>query len=435
MRKTRVALSLLGVAVLTFAASSPAVGEDGTPGSAPAESTKPEVASTLTDDFMASVITDGMSLELTDALAKLDSSELKPSLNGYEWDDANRRLIVHAHGDKERIKDYVAEILPVGEYTIAIDLFSSIELHAAAERVARAQSVDGVQVAYAGPKVDGSGIKVGLVSDLSSKTARLLESVIATTFALPFDVEVVAAQELVSADRQYHTQPYIGGAFISTPLSGGNYSTCSSGFSVVQPGVPTSTTGMMFASHCGAVGSIWGSGLYTNSPYFGTAKAVAASGADLKMLRGDVTYYGINFYGAYNSNSAIAIRGYSVPVVNQVICMNGSQSGTVCSNTITDGPMTINVNSGGTIVTHNYAYRSVQGFNISAAGNGDSGGPAFRIIDNQVYATSIISAISNGGSNCEGVPSSTTRKCSAEVWTAGLNAFFNNNLSWKILTY
>lgn len=57
-----------------------------------------------------------------------------------------------------------------------------------------------------------------------------------------------------------------------------------------------------------------------------------------------------------------------------------------------------------------------------------------RIVDNKPYATGIISAVQDPTDNCTGNPATQTRKCSAVVWTAGLNAFFDSNLSWQILT-
>lgn len=154
------------------------------------------------------------------------------------------------------------------------------------------------------------------------------------------------------------------------------------------------------------------------------------------MITGDVVYYGANFVGAPTSNSAVWIKGYSVPVIGQSICMNGSQSGTVCSNTISDGPVSLNARDGaGATRTYANSFRSVQVFNQPAAGNGDSGGPVLRVVDGRPYATGVISAIQDGNDDCAGNPSTATRKCSAVVWTAGLNAFFDNNRSWQVLTH
>lgn len=107
---------------------------------------------------------------------------------------------------------------------------------------------------------------------------------------------------------------------------------------MVQDGVPYSNFGMLFADHCGGTGRVWGAGLYSNSPLFGTARPTSSGGSDIKMLTGNVTYWGVNFVGPYNTSSGVAVKGYSVPVVGQSWCMNGSQSGTVCSNTVTTGP-------------------------------------------------------------------------------------------------
>ena len=93
-------------------------------------------------------------------------------------------------------------------------------------------------------------------------------------------------------------------------------------------------------------------------------------------------------------------------------CFSGSYSGTHCYNEITQtnvyadygGPVTV----GPLVETQNW-----QG--IISAGNGDSGGPAYRYMDatsNGVFATGIISGIRNYGSTCNGIQYE-GRKCSA----------------------
>lgn len=429
--------SVVGAATLltvTLGASSAVAADGGAPDSIP----RPEVSPYLPDEVLAQVDDDGVTAELTKGIAALDTSAVRGDINNYVWDRERGIVVVHAFGDETAITSAVAEHLPDGRFDVVIDEYDADELRATADRIARGHTVDGHVIAWAGAKADGSGIEVAVVG-ADRITSRSAEADIARQLDSDFPIEIVADEMSVQADRQYHTQPYIGGARISSPNGNGTYSTCSSGFSVIQPGVPFSITGMLFADHCSATGKTWNSGLYSDSPFFGTASATSTGGADIKLLRGDVQYYGANFVGAYNSNTAVMVKGYSVPMVNQSICMNGSQSGTVCSNTITHGPVTINVtdNAGNVTATYSNQYRSVQVFNQPAAGNGDSGGPVYRVVDNQLHATGIISAIAPGaddGVNCTGMPSTNSRKCSAVVWTAGLNAFFANNLSWQILT-
>lgn len=77
---------------------------------------------------------------------------------------------------------------------------------------------------------------------------------------------------------------------------------------------------------------------------------------------------------------------------------------------------------------------SVQQDGISAAGNGDSGGPVVAARNGYAYAAGIISGILGRGNNCQGVPATETRKCSATVITAPVHAFFNANPNYGILT-
>ncbi len=429
-------ISVVGIAALftvAFGATS-ALAEEG---SAPAEAAAPEISEYLPDEVLDQVDADGMSAKLSEGLVALDASTIRKDLNNYVWDRERGVVIVHAFGDEGAISSAIAEHLPDGQFEVVIDKYDADELREVADRIARQHVVNGQEIAWAGAKADGSGIEVAVVG-ADSFSSRSSEADVAEQFDSEFPVEIVPGELSVQADRQYHSQPYIGGARISSPAGNGQYSTCTSGFSVVRDGLPSSTTGMLFADHCSTTGRTWNSGLYTNSPFFGTAQTTSTGGADIKMLQGDVLYYGANFVGAHNSNTAVMVKGYSVPMVGQSICINGSQSGTVCSNTISHGPLTVNSSDGnGNIVTYSNQYRSVQVFNQPAAGNGDSGGPVYRVVDNQLHATGIISAVQvgeDGGNNCTGMPSTGNRKCGAVVYMAGLNAFFNNNLSWKILT-
>jgi len=384
------------------------------------------------NDVWERSISDGMSLALTDALVELEKNPVRQLLNIYEWNADKGILLVHAFGD--------IGAMPAGSYEIIIDPYSLAELSAEADKIARKHFIAGIAVAHAGPLVDGSGIEVGIIID-DSDDKELTISRVEAAISSKYPVTVVATTKITAIDRQYQEQPYWGGAYISSQAPGtSGYTTCSSGFAVIQPGVPYHKFGMLFADHCGDTGSVWGAGLYSNSPFFGTAQYTSAGGSDIKILTpgtNDATYLGVNFYGSYNTTWGVPISApYNVPVVYQNWCINGSQSGTVCNNTVTSGPQTVNFSdSQGNIHSYSNEYRSVQLSNTPAAGNGDSGGPVFRIVDGEVRATGIISGIQHSGDSCTGKPATNSRKCSDVVWTAGIDAFFTNNLSWQILTY
>lgn len=378
---------------------------------------------------------DNMTGEVTEALARLERAQIARSIGAYEWDSEKRALILHVAKGSAVDIGQIAALLPAVKWEVAADEFPAESLREAANQVAREGNIGDVPVSWAAAKIDGTGLRVALLAQAGSIDEESMREQIASVIGSRFGVEFVYEASGASLiDRQYHTEPYIGGARITT-RSGGYLSSCSSGFAIVQDGVPTSKTAMLTADHCGEEGTTRVSGRYVDSPYFGTGQSTATRGADIRMLTGDVKYYGANFAGGPTSNSAVWVKGYSVPLVGQSVCMSGSQSGAVCSNTITDGPVSLNAHdSSGTVHTYTNAYRSVQVFNQPAAGNGDSGGPVLRIVDNKPYATGIISAVQDASDNCAGNPATATRKCSEVVWTAGLDAFFNNNLSWRILT-
>ncbi len=381
---------------------------------------------------------DGMSAGLTDALATLEAHPVRDALGLYEWDRDARILRVHAHGDRAAIEAAVADVLPAGSFEMVMDQYPMSQLVAASDALARQHTVHGIRIAHAGPRVDGSGIEVGVVapdSTLPTTLARVAEQIEAR-FEVDYPVTVVDAPQVIATDRQFQGEPYWGGAHISSPVAGtAAYSACSSGFAVERPAVPSNEAGMLFADHCGEVGRVWGAGLYSNSPLFGTAQETLANGADIRMLTGPVTYWGVNFVGPFDTSRGVAVRGYSPPVLGHSWCTNGSQSGTVCDNTVTSGPQTLNLVVDGEVVSYSNEYRSVQTADLPAAGSGDSGGPVFRVVEGELYAAGIISAIEGGSDVCAGKPASTSRRCSAVVWTAGLDAFFDSNPEWRILTY
>ncbi len=133
------------------------------------------------------------------------------------------------------------------------------------------------------------------------------------------------------------------------------------------------------------------------------------------------------YVGVYNGNAIAPIAGYTgTPQVGNSVCYTGTQSGQVCSNTVTRVNQYICYSYipaqcyGGLTVTE-------QSNGVPAAGNGDSGGPVISAIGGVAYASGIISGISNPGSNCTGKPSTDTRKCSTTAIYAPISHFFNNN--------
>lgn len=68
---------------------------------------------------------------------------------------------------------------------------------------------------------------------------------------------------------------------------------------------------------------------------------------------------------------------------------------------------------------------------------GDSGGPVITVLTGgNVYASGIISGITNGTATCTGDPGGTgenDRKCSSQVIYAPLEAYFNNTTGWGLM--
>lgn len=224
---------------------------------------------------------DGMSRLATEGLALFERSSISDSVQGYEWDAGRGLLVLHVEDGRAVDLSAIGASFPTVKWEVVRDRFPASWLRSAADTVARAQEVGGATISWAGASVDGSHLTVAIVGQDRDIDGKAVVEAIGDLIGdeIPVDLRVEESVATL-ADRQYHTQPYIGGALIST-RSGGYLSTCSSGFAIVQNGVPSSRTAMLTADHCGASGTSWMSGKYTDSPYFGTGQSTSSGGADL----------------------------------------------------------------------------------------------------------------------------------------------------------
>lgn len=156
------------------------------------------------DGMLAGADDDDMSRAATEGLALLERSELLRPIQAYEWDSRRGVLLLHVPSGEPVDVGAVATILAETKWQIVEDRFSAERLRSAADQVARAQRIDGVIVSWAGAKIDGSGLRVALLSEsgaVDEKAVRArIASIVGVTF--PVDISYESRSALLSA-RQY----------------------------------------------------------------------------------------------------------------------------------------------------------------------------------------------------------------------------------------
>lgn len=377
------------------------------PGTAAAEEpTDPaEVRLKVSAEEVVDFAEDGMSAEMTDVISKIDLEGAFDGLNRFVWDAENRRLLVHVNQRDAELEEALSAQLPESSFTLVEDEFDLAVLTAEADRIARLGTIGGVTISYAGANADSSGIEVGFVPETNARSAEAAESRIRDELNTPYPIDLVPSEQIETTNRLAQTSlPTWGGALMNNGAAN-----CSTGFWAYSPGVPYSQITMLTAAHCSGTGSTWKIGSTT----VGVSASANAGGADILRLNGASSAIGVLFYGPYYSNVGVAVSGFSSPALGQSWCINGALSGTVCNNTVTLGPVTVNMtdNYGNPVGSYSNSWLSEQQSAVPAAGNGDSGGNVFRVSDGLVYPTGIISGMQNATSSCTGIDGSDTRVC------------------------
>lgn len=339
------------------------------------------------------------------------------SVNTYEWlADQQTLRIYSAQGDA-----YWAPLLkkffPSQAVEIAPAVHSKAEIDDVMESIAErgGDLGEGQRIVTAIPAKDGSEITLGVEGSPSQARPSTLELERSLDTAVPLAVE--EAQPVSPAGRNNSgSSSFVAGNQMNTPASEpGRIWGCSTGFLVGQN--TFGTLGMLSADHCG-------SGKPSNNWYYSTSQTRSlgtypgqlpnmASASDLAIWTGGeigtkfipALYVGSN----NNATSADWIRGANYPAVGTDVCYSGARSGNVCDNEVLFQGVTICY-----AVLQCYAGLTwtSQRSSVEAAGNGDSGGPVYQLVDGKINASGIISGIVGGSKTCTGDPGTEGRSCS-----------------------
>ncbi|MBD7982737.1 chymotrypsin family serine protease [Oerskovia merdavium] len=342
--------------------------------------------------------------ELTGALA--DDSQFASAEVTLERD----KIIVHWHGAVTNELQQILDREPAVPVEIAQTPLEPGAVRDLAQRILKEDSsVTSVSI----PK-DASYVNVTSATPPKAKARSSQSSV----EGIP--IRVSDGGYIGANSRQTDTGYHFGGARISRfsdPFITGN---CTSGFAVRKLNDP-SKHGMMFAAHCGATGSQWISSDGTYAYPWGpiTQRTTPYDGAIMESGFSN-PYIWMN---AWNASVYAQINGVANHYVGQELCYSGSFSGLVCGNIVVEP--SINYNLGGDL-TSVTGFVTVNNAGTPAAGNGDSGGPGYQLVNTSTglkrYAVGIISAIpADAPPVCTGVAGSSTRACSPTVVTVSVN--------------
>lgn len=306
--------------------------------------------------------------------------------------------------------------------------FSREDLHEASLRLLDAVAEGGALSDVAGVAIqeDLSGLRVFTTREDADEVA-LAAAIQAVLPAVPleFVFEPWAAENkpAVAGSRLDDRPPFIGGARIEKHTLFGTIQTgsCTSAFSVRND---TNVRGMLTAKHCGE-NEDWET---PTGQYVGNSNGNVTR-SDITGLMWTTTtpgfpgFSGRVYNGSYTSSSMQGITGSGYPVIDELQCMSGSYSGTVCNNRVfqrnyydddlNGGPMHVTRHTGGD----------------AAAGNGDSGGANY-LLDGSASsrrARGVITAISIAEQDvrsCRGVPSDPpNRTCSRVVLSTSVQNY------------
>lgn len=349
------------------------------------------------------------------------------TFNSTEVDEATGEIIVHVNvTPNETIKDLVGQAMGATKWRLVQDPFSRSDVENESWQLASSQKkINGRTVISAGPNADSSAIQV--ILEGSRHEARELHA--AGKFA-KYPVEITYnAAPLASSRASDPAAPHWGGADMSTPGEPGYSIHCTTGFGIGYMSGSTLVTEHLTADHCGPTGSQWGTGNHSSHPILGTMQNTSAVGTDSKRMTG--AQWGPVVYGGDPlSNTGIGIKGAVTPILNDMYCYSGSQSGIVCGNKVGSMNQTVCYGVSGPCY-RNQVYTD-QVDNIPASGQGDSGGPVLANRNGSAYAAGVISGMWNYSDQCTGYGE---RLCSVHNILAPIEGFFQDNPSYGILTY
>jgi hypothetical protein len=408
---TRRSRKLSALAALAVPALAGALTATATPAAAiPAADTKPAAPATRAvapDDPVPAGFASWRDLlatqeKLRAAATRLDGAVRdRAGFTGIELSVPDRQVRLYWHGAVPASVDATVAGLR-GQASVAVKpaRYSHKQLTAAANRVT-SRAGTGAAVVRVSVPADGHGLQVGV----RGSVAQARGSLAAVTGGVAVDVASDKAAEPLYS-RVDDSPPFWGGGRL---VNGRTGSQCSTGFAIASR--VNGARSMLTAGHCGVNG---------DAQYTGTRRYLVGVSTDRYPTQ-DTMRLPTNAAGRVY-DGGVGVGEFSKPVAGAWdsfpglwICTSGSFSGARCNIVIRAVNEWINTTAGWMGPLTRAEHASYQ----SAAGQGDSGGPAFALTSDysRMIAVGTISAGDVGGARtaCTGVQG---RLCSWRIWFA-----------------
>lgn len=369
---------------------------------------------------------------------------IKPSpVNTYEWESETETLLIYSAETAEYWNPLLKKHFPSANVKVIPALHSKSEIDATLSLI---QASGGIidresRVATAIPAKDGSQIMIGIEATGGAATRSAVD--IAGLFEIDIPLVVEKAPEVTPADRNASgaSTYWLGGnAMRTNSTSSNSYYICSTGFQIGK--LNGSDTGMLSADHCGSGKPYTDCGYSRSTPsttnalgnFNGVVSSVSGLTPDTALWTGgkiDSKFIPAIYTGSYTDVAkGEYIRGGNYPAVGTDVCYTGSQSGNVCNNEVLYQGLLICYSAfqcyGGMSWTS-------QRDSVEAAGNGDSGGPVYQMVNGMAYASGVVSGIVGGSSTCTGEPGEPGgRQCSPVALFAPVAAALGSGSGWGL---
>jgi hypothetical protein len=300
----------------------------------------------------------------------------------------------------------VAKAGRVGPVRVKAARYSEAELRAEGQKIhQKIKELGFPDIQTIGYKPDGSGLIVS--RDPAGKMANLrwarakagkpapvpAEKILAAArLSVPVELTTADSDLELTADRYHDNAPWNGGDSFITRRNGNFRDKCTTGFGV------HSSNGISFvltASHCASAADQTYQGDIGSTAFMGNVNQDNYWMYDIVLI--NASGWHIIFDGPSNTSTTKNVHGWGGWMANELVCQSGAVSGTVCGikqqySTDFVVPQSSPDSDGDWGYTIYGLIQCTQVDGITAAVQGDSGGPVFTLDGDGVLAKGTTSA-------------------------------------------
>ncbi|MDF2558567.1 MAG: hypothetical protein K0R99_13 [Microbacterium sp.] len=363
------------------------------------------------------------------AQAQVEHPEL--GVAGTEWDAENQRTLLYATASSADVAAVLSQYGLTDDVEHREAAYSREEMTTQIESLIGDEGIlpSGQAVVSAAPALDGSSIELTIDEEYESSRMALTVPDVGPDVHINYGEPYVASVRDHTPGTTSTTSMRYSGALMQSGYG------CTTGFRGAR--VSDSRPAMLSADHCQLAPNS-GPGWYYGSS---TAHPLGVEQGTVVPPTGRPDMASWTGTGIFEMVPGILIGSHVVPgvtvhpikgavttSVGSRVCYSGAFSGTMCGNIVTGVGLTVCY--GAPVGCYNNLTVTKHEFGTSAAGQGDSGGPAYVSTGAGIYGAGFISGIRNTGQACTG---DTGRQCSSEVLYAPIIDLFDSGFGISII--